>query len=337
MDKDDKNNEQMDDVAPFIPQNATKFIPRLRLFIRSQNKSYATERTYVTWIQQFIKFHHMRRPTKMGEKEIEQFLTYLATVKHASPSTQATALNAIVYLYKQFLQRDLLNLDFQRAKPSQKIPVVFSDAEAKAVIANLKGEQVLMANIMYGAGLRVSECLRLRLKDIDFAMKQIVVRGGKGNKDRTSVLPSNIVGDLEEQIQRVSFLHKRDTADGFGEVYMPYALAQKYPSAAKQLAWQFLFPSVQRAKDPRDGKIKRHHRHPSFMQKAVKQAIIDAGILKHANCHTFRHSFATNLLQRGYDIRTIQQLLGHSDVATTEIYTHVVGKGGLGVISPVDM
>jgi integron integrase len=331
-----KTYRTMEDTPPILPLNPTKLLDQLRQLIRSQHKSWATEKTYIYWIKRYILFHDKKHPKDLGPKYIENFLTYLGAHQHTSPSTQSTALNAIVFLYKQFLKCDVGDLHFQRASKKQKIPVVFDHAEAEKVIAALTGEQHLMASIMYGSGLRVTECLRLRIKDIDFAMKQLIVREGKGRKDRVTVLPTSLINLLSEQIQLVQALHQRDVSDGFGEVYMPYALARKYPSSAYSITWQFLFPSSTRAIDPRDGRTKRHHRHQRYIQKAVKSAIQITQIHKHANCHTFRHSFATRLLEKGYDIRTIQQLLGHSDVATTEIYTHVIKRGGLGVVSPVD-
>ncbi len=326
----------MDDIPSPIPANPVKFIDQLRAFIRSQNKAWATEKTYILWIKRYIHFHQKRHPKEMGEADIEKFLNYLVLQRHCSASTQATALNSLVYLYKQFLKHESLELNFDYSKRVRKIPVVFSVREAIAVIERLEGEKRLMAKIMYGAGLRVSECLRLRIKDIDFERNHIIVRGGKGNKDRYSILPDSIISNLKTQLLYVKAVHQQDMGRGLGEVYMPNALAKKYPSESRSLHWQFLFPANQCAIDPRDGKTKRHHRHQSYIQKAVKQAIIKTGIHKHANCHTFRHSFATHLLEKGYDIRTIQELLGHADVATTEIYTHVLNKGGLGVISPID-
>ncbi len=326
----------MDDVAPNVAANSTKLIDRIRLLIRAQNKSWATERTYIHWIKQFIYFHDKQHPKDMGANEIEAFLNYLTTQRHVSPSTQATALNAIVFLYKHFLAREVNELNFNYSTKKRRLPVVFTHQEALTVIGKLKGDQKIMAQLMYGSGLRVSECLRLRVKDIDFNRKEITIREGKGKKDRVTILPDICSENLFEQVQQVGFMHDMDRKAGFGEVYMPNALARKYPSASKSLPWQFLFPSSRLANDPRDGKTKRHHRHQRYIQKAVKLAIEEAGIYKHANCHTFRHTFATNLLERGYDIRTIQQLLGHSDVTTTEIYTHVLNKGGLGVKSPID-
>ena len=326
----------MDDVPVSLPAGSIKFMHQLRLFMRSQNKAWATEKTYVHWIKRFIHFHADQHPDGLDAVHVERYLSHLAVQRHVSPSTQATALNAIVFMYKQFLQRDLGELDFQHSRRHSNIPVVFSEDECQRLISYLKGNHRLMAGLMYGSGLRVSECLRLRVKDIDFERNEIIVREGKGNKSRRTVLPSSLKVELSEQQRRVESLHKQDIQDGYGEVYMPYALARKYPSAASSLAWQFLFPSSRIAKDPRSGQWRRHHVHASAIQKAVKRGLNQANIHKLANCHTFRHSFATHLLESGSDIRTIQSLLGHADVATTEIYTHVLNKGGLGVQSPVD-
>ena len=331
-----KRKTPMEDVPPAIPKNPIRLVDQIRAFIRGQNKSWATEKTYISWIRRFIVFHNKRHPAEMGELEIESFLNHLAVQRHASPSTQSTALNALVFLYKQFLKRELENLNFSYSKRNRRVPVVFNKEEAQAVISKLRGDKKLMAQLMYGSGLRVSECLRLRVKDIDFGRREITVRAGKGNKDRITILPDMTTESLHEQLQHVGFVHDMDSNAGFGEVYMPHALARKNPSAATSLAWQFLFPAARRASDPRDGKTKRHHRHQRYIQKAVKQAIQLAGIHKHANCHTFRHSFATHLLERGYDIRTIQELMGHADVSTTEIYLHVLNRGGRGVVSPLE-
>ncbi|ROS00370.1 integron integrase [Sinobacterium caligoides] len=331
------SNAVTDDIPPVIPPNPPRLLDQVRAFIRQQNKSWSTERTYIYWIRRFILFHRKRHPKEMGAREVEQFLSWLSVHQYASPSTQSTALNAIVYLYRQFYQREIGQLAFEQAKRKVKIPVVFSHAEACGVIDRLAGQKRLMAELMYSSGLRVSECLRLRVKDIDFAQHQIIVRQGKGGKDRSTLLADTLRDKLSAQISHVEVLHKKDLDAGFGIVYMPYALAKKCPSNASSLHWQFLFPSANLAKDPRDGCYKRHHRHISYIQKALKRALIEANIRKQASCHTFRHSFATGLMERGYDIRTIQQLLGHSDVATTEIYTHVLNRGGLGVISPMDL
>lgn len=329
-------NKVFDDVAPVLPEHPTRLLDQVRALIRSQNKSWATEKTYIHWIRAFILFHQKRHPKEMGAVEIERFLSHLAVNKNVSPSTQGVALNALVYLYKQFFKIEQMDIQFERARKKQRIPVVFSSREALQVIEQLEGVYQLMAELMYGAGLRISECLRLRVKDIHFDGGYILVRNGKGNKDRRTVLPVKLERPLQRQIDYVTALHKQDLANGYGVVYMPFSLAKKYPSAAKSLAWQFLFPANHLAKDPRDGVKKRHHVHTRSLQRKVKMAIELASIHKHANCHTFRHSFATRLLENGYDIRTIQSLLGHADVATTEIYTHVINRGRLGVVSPID-
>ncbi|MBT8139780.1 MAG: integron integrase [Gammaproteobacteria bacterium] len=326
----------MDDVRPPIPERPEKLLDQVRQLIRAQNKSWATERTYIHWIKRYILFHKKCHPGELGEDALEAFLTHLAVKQEVSPKTQATALNALVFLYKQFFERELTELHFSYPKIQRRVPVVFSAREAKLVIENLDGDKQLMAKLMYGSGLRVSECLRLRVKDIDFDRREISVRDGKGSKDRLTVMPDSVVEQLHEQINHVVFIHHMDVNAGCGQVYMPFALARKYPAASVSLEWQFLFPAANRAQDPRDGQPKRHHRHVRYIQKAVKIAVTKAKIPKQANCHTFRHSFATQLLSKGYDIRTIQELLGHADVATTEIYTHVLNRGGRGVLSPVD-
>jgi len=326
----------MDDVPPVLPENPTKMMHRLRKLIRSQNKAWATEKTYLSWIKRFLRYHKLKHPDLLEASDVEDYLNHLSVNRHCSPSTQATALNAIVFFFKQFLQRPLDGLNYERAKTYRRIPVVFTPEEAKKVISHLSGDRRLMAKLMYGSGLRVSECLKLRVKDIDFERREITVRAGKGNKDRKTLLPDLVTEDLYEQIQFVGAIHDRDLRDGFGEVYIPYAFARKSPAAAVSFEWQFIFPSTRMSSDPRDGKIKRHHRHQRYIQRAVREAMKKAGIRKHASCHTFRHSFATTLLESGYDIRTIQELLGHSDVATTEIYTHVLNRGGRGVKSPLD-
>ncbi|CAA0125401.1 Tyrosine recombinase XerD [BD1-7 clade bacterium] len=326
----------MDDVPVVVDPDSNRLIPQIRTLIRAQNKAWATEQTYITWILRFIRFHQYKHPSEMGNADIESYLNWLGNRCHVSPNTQATALNAIMFLFKQFLKREIENLQFSRARSKTKIPVVFSESEAKKVIRELNGDYKLMSQLMYGCGFRISECIRLRIKDIDFEMNQIYIHDGKGSKDRNTMLPESIEPFLKDQIEAVRRLHRQDLEDGLGEVYMPHALARKYPKGATALKWQYLFPSINRSKDPRDGKTKRHHVHQNTVQKAVKRAVNAADINKRASCHTFRHSFATRLLERGHDIRTIQQLLGHSSVETTEIYTHVVKRGGLGVISPID-
>jgi integron integrase len=326
----------MDDIKVPIPAEKPRFLDQVRTCIRERNLAYSTEKTYVYWILFFIRFNNKRHPKDMGKAEIESFLSFLANGRNCSKATQRIALNALIFLYREFLKQELGNLSFNLSTKHRRIPVVFSADEAHRVIGNLSGVCRLMAIIMYGSGLRKAEVCDLRVKDIDFDMKQIIVRQGKGKKDRVTLLPKVIIDELRQQIEKVITLHKHDLCAGYGEVYMPDALERKYPSASKETAWQFLFPSANISADPRSGVLRRHHIHPSTFQKHLRRAIQKAKVFKHAASHTFRHSFATELLIKGYDLRTIQQLLGHSDVTTTEIYTHVVKQGGLGVISPAD-
>ena len=329
-------SQLMDDVPVAVNPSSPRFIDQLRLFMRARHMAWATEKTYVLWTRRFIHFHKKRHPAEMGEAEIEAYLNYLAVTAGVAPGTQAIALNALIFLYKQFLQKEPGKLHYQPARQKRRLPVVFSHQEASSIIKQLKGSYHLMGLLMYGCGLRVMECLRLRVKDIDFEMKEIVVREGKGGKDRRTVLPESTVALLKEQVERVKILHAQDVRDGYGEVYLPHALSKKYPNAARELAWQFVFPSQVIGVDPQSGVLRRHHAHQRSIQKAVKAAMKECNIHKAASCHTFRHSFATRLLEKGYDLRTIQELLGHSDISITEIYTHVLNKGGRGVISPVD-
>jgi len=326
----------MDDIPPIIPTKPVRFMDRLRAFIRAQGLAYKTEKTYLFWVLRYVRFHNKRHPEQMGEQEISAFLNHLAINRNVSKNTQKTALNALVFLYKRFLQRELNELQFNFSSKNRRIPVVFSHQEATAVINALPDKYQIMAKIMYGSGLRINECLRLRVMDIDFNMSMIIVRNGKGGKDRRTLLPQSLVEPLLQQISFVKNLHDFDMANGHGAVYLPDALERKYPSAPFQLGWKFLFPSENIAADPRSGVQRRHHVLDSTLQRQVKHAIRKAGIHKHCGSHTFRHSFATRLLENGYDIRTIQELLGHSDVKITEIYTHVINRGGSGVISPVD-
>jgi integron integrase len=326
----------MEDVPSPLPTTPLRFLDQLRLFIRQRHLAWATEKTYIHWVKRFIYFHGKQHPKDMGAMEIEAFLTHLAVQKQCSPSTQATALNALVFLYREFLQRDIGQLEFQFSKTHRRVPTVFSPEEAKRVLENLDGQFLLMAQLMYGAGLRSMECLRLRVKDIDFDMHEITVRNGKGGKDRRTVLPKKSIAALQQQIEHVKLLHAMDMVKGVGAVWMPYALARKYPNAASSLGWQFLFPSEVTSIDPQALIERRHHVHPRTMQRKIGSAIQTAGIYKKASAHTFRHSFATRLLEANYDLRTIQELLGHADISTTEIYTHVLNKGGRGVHSPID-
>ena len=304
--------------------------------VRLANYSLATERSYWGWVRQFLHFHNMRHPADMGGPEISQFLSHLVLTKNVAVNTQKQALSALVFLYKQVLKFEEVDIStWQSAKKPKKLPVVFSKQEANQVIAHLTGSPLLAALLMYGAGLRLQEALRLRVKDIDFGRKEITVREGKGNKDRITMLPEKAVPFLHSHIDECQRLHQKALNEGIVFVHLPNALAKKYPNAGKELAWQYIFASDTLSKDPRSGNMGRHHLTPRTIQRGVKEAIKKANIHKHASCHTFRHSFATHLLEGGYDIRTVQELLGHADVNTTMIYTHVLNKGGRGVIAPL--
>jgi integron integrase len=305
--------------------------------IRLSNYSLATERTYWVWVRQYLHFHHMRHPSEMGGPEISQFLSHLVLQKNVAVNTQKQALSALVFLYKQVLKFEEVDISaWQTSKKPKTLPVVFSKQEANQVLAHLTDSPLLAALLMYGAGLRLQETLRLRVKDIDFGRGEITVRQGKGNKDRLTMLPNKAIPMLHSHIEHSQRLHEKALAESISFVHLPNALAKKYPNAGKELAWQYLFSSETLTKDPRSGNIGRHHLNPRTIQRGVKEAIRKAKIHKHASCHTFRHSFATHLLESGYDIRTVQELLGHADVNTTIIYTHVLNKGGRGVISPAD-
>ncbi|WHI48166.1 integron integrase [Microbulbifer sp. VAAF005] len=326
----------MDDIRPKLPAKPERFMDILRQHIRKQGLSYRTEQTYTHWIKRFIHFHRLKHPADMGAAEVETFLTYLAVQGLCATNTQRVALNAIVYLYKQFLDREIPDLDFKLAKRQRRLPVVYSREEVFAVLSHLQGVFRLQIELMYGSELRSAELLSLRIKDVDFSSNNIFVRGGKGNKDRTTLLPKGIAEDIQRQVKHVSLLHQQDLLAGCGSVYLPDALDRKYPNAAKQLAWQYLFPANSISQCPRSGIYRRHHMHSSTLTRQVSNAVRKAGINKPARCHAFRHSFATHLLEAGYDLRTIQELLGHSDISTTEIYTHVVNRGDKGVLSPSD-
>ncbi len=326
----------MDDIKIAVCQNSPRFLDQVRVFIRNRNHTYATEKTYIYWILFFIRFNNKKHPNEMGKQEVENFLSFLVVERYASKSTQRTALNALIFLYREFLKIELGKLSFNLSQKYRRIPVVFSATEAKQVIQHMQGMTKLMIILMYGSGLRTSEVCSLRIKDIDFAMNQIIVREGKGLKDRITLLPTSVIEQLKEQIIKVEALHKVDLAAGYGEVYLPNALDKKYPNAATETAWQYLFPSTKIGADPRSGVLRRHHIHRSVLQKHTHKAIREAKIHKLCSCYTFRHTFATELLLKGYDIRTIQQLMGHADISTTEIYLHVVKQGGFGVKSPAD-
>jgi integron integrase len=306
--------------------------------VRVRHYSRRTEAAYLGWVRRFVRFHDLRHPETMAEPEIAAFLTDLAVRGQVSSSTQNQALAALLFLYRDVLGHQLTwTDDVVRAKRPRKLPVVLAREEVRLVLAELDGVHRLMASLLYGSGLRLTECLELRVKDIDFAGGQIVVRGGKGAKDRVTMLPRSIQPALRAHLERVRLLHDRDLAAGAGHVPLPEALDRKYRSAATDLGWQFAFPSrTTTIPAGADGRRCRLHQHESALQRAVKGAIRAAGITKRASCHTFRHSFATHLLEAGYDIRTVQELLGHRDVATTMIYTHVLNRGGRGVTSPID-
>lgn len=324
-------NNKSDDKKP-------KLLDQVRQIIRVKHYSMRTEESYTTWIKRFIFFHNKRHPIKMGEKEIGQYITYLAKERKVSASTQNQALCAIVFLYKNVLKKDLGNINsiFWSKRP-KKIPVVFTKEEVIEVLSNLKGTHWLIGMLLYGSGLRLSESLELRVKDIDFGYNQVMIRDSKGEKDRVTMLPQKIVEPLKEHLGKVKEIHREDLNNGYGSVYLPYAIERKYTNAKYEWGWQYVFPATRISTDPRSGIQRRHHLYDTVIQKAVKQAIINAGITKQASCHTFRHSFATHLLESGYDIRTIQELLGHKNVETTMIYTHILNQGGKGVRSPADL
>jgi integron integrase len=320
-----------------MPDPPKKLLDRVRDSMRLKHYSLHTEKTYIQWIKRFILFHRKRHPKEMGTAEIEQFLTHLAVNRNVAASTQNLALNAIVYLYHQILDINIGELEnVVRAKRPQRLPVVFTRDEVKTIMAHMKGNHWLMAQLLYGSGLRLMECVRLRVKDIDFAYQQIVVRDGKGQKDRVTILPSSVIPALQAQMEKVRRIHEQDLSKGYGTVYLPYALARKYPKAPMALGWQYVFPAAKPSLDPRSGRKQRHHLGGQSLQRAVKRAVKAADIAKPGSCHSMRHSFATHLLEDGYDIRTVQELLGHKDVSTTMIYTHVLNRGGRGVISPAD-
>jgi integron integrase len=317
-------------------KNQPKLLDQLREVLRLKHYSPKTEKSYVHWGRRFILFHKKRHPQEMGTPEVQTFLNYLAVDQHVSASTQNQALNALVFLYKHVLKKELGNIDAIRARRSKHLPVVLTRKETQKVLSLLSETQRLMASLLYGSGLRLMECHRLRIKDIDFTAKQIIVRDGKGFKDRVTILPESVIPELKQHLIRIKSLHNDFSKRGFGEVELPYALSKKYPNAKYEWVWQYVFPAKNISTDPRSGVRRRHHTHESVLQRAVKRAVRLSGIAKPAGCHTFRHCFATHLLESGVDIRTVQELLGHSDVRTTMIYTHVMQKPGIGVRSPLD-
>jgi len=309
----------------------------VRAALRARHYSCRTEKTYVHWIKRYIFFHGKRHPAEMGAAEVTAFLTALAVRDRVAASTQNQALNALLFLYREILGVELPWLDgLVRAKRPQHLPTVLTREEVRTVLEQLDRAPRLMALLLYGAGLRLLECCRLRIKDVDFATNQITIRDGKGSKDRVTMLPSAVKIDLARHVERARALHQRDIAAGAGWVELPWALGRKYPNAGREWAWQWVFPATRLYVDPSTGQRRRHHLHESVVQRAVREAVLKAGLAKKATCHTLRHSFATHLLEDGHDIRTVQELLGHQDVSTTMIYTHVLNRGPAAVRSPAD-
>lgn len=328
---------EVEGAASEVSAQPPRLLDQVRQRVRRLGLARRTEEAYVGWARRFILANDKRHPAEMGAPEIERFLTSLAVGGSVSASTQNQALSALLFLYKQVLGVELPWLDgIERAKKPQRLPVVLTRPEVAALLGELTGTPWLMASLLYGAGLRLMECVRLRVKDVDFGKAELVVRQGKGGKDRHTMLPGALVAPLQAQVEEARRIHQRDLEAGFGRVWLPDALARKYPQANAEWGWQYLFPASVRSCDPRDGQERRHHLDESRLQRAVKQARVRAGLAKPATCHTLRHSFATHLLEDGYDLRTIQELLGHADVSTTQIYTHVLNRGGRGVMSPLD-
>jgi len=326
----------MHDVRPPIKPNPPRFMDKLKLFIRARHLAYKTEQTYCYWVRNYIRFHQRRHPTVLNSTHIEQYLMHLSTQLNVAANTQKTALNALVFLYREFLGVEIGQLKFTYASKPRQLPTVFNHEEAMAVIGLLQGTYKLAASLMYGCGLRVMETMRLRIQDIDFANNAIFVRETKGDKSRRVFLPATLLKPLQGQVSLVDLQHQTDLEAGHGSVYLPNALDRKMPAAQFELAWCYLFPAASYSIDPRSGIERRHHIGERQVQKRVKLAINKANIHKKSGCHTFRHSFATNLLKKGADIRNIQELLGHKDISTTQIYTHVVGLHERGMVSPLD-
>jgi integron integrase len=313
-----------------------KLFDEIKTLMRVLHYSKRTEKAYISWIRDYIYFHNKKHPETLGCREISQYINNLAVNKNVSASTQNVALCAIVFLYKSVLKKEPGKLDIIWAKKGRRLPVVFSKNEVKTILLGLSGVNWIMVNLLYGSGMRLMECVRLRIKDIDFEYNQVIIRNGKGNKDRVTILPETVKDKLKQHLIKVEKLHNQDIKRGLGDVFLPYALERKYKNAKKELGWQYVFPSPKISYDKRTGIKRRHHIDENVLQKVVKTAIAKAKIRKDGSCHTFRHSFATHLLEDGYDIRTVQELLGHENLNTTMIYTHVMKKGGKGVKSPAD-
>jgi len=314
-----------------------RLLDQVRQRCRVKHYSIRTERSYLGWIRRFILFHSKRHPSELGAPEVEAFLTYLAVDRNVTASTQNQALAAILFLYKEVLDIELPWLDgITRAKKPSRLPVVLTSDEVRTLLSHLDGVHHLIASVQYGSGLRLMEAVRLRVKDADFSRLEITVRDGKGGKDRRTMLPKTLVNPLQQQLDRVRIFHEQDRSNDIGPVYLPYALDRKYPNAGNELGWQYYFPAAEPAIDPRSGIVRRHHFGEQAFQRAIKGAVRRSNINKPATSHTLRHSFATHLLEGGYDIRTVQELLGHKDIRTTQIYTHVLNRGGNVVRSPLD-
>jgi integron integrase len=322
---------------PSADSHQPRLLDQVRNVIRLKHYSIRTEQSYLGWIKRFILFHNKNHPRRMGAEEVTQFLTDLAVRGNVAASTQNQALNAILFLYREVLKTELPWMDnIQRAKKPARLPVVFTREEVKCLLAQLDGTLWLMASLIYGSGMRLMECVRLRVKDVDFHYKQLIIRDAKGQKDRVTMLPESLIEPLRNHLARIQQLHSQDLREGFGRVYLPHALDRKYPNAGREWGWQYTFPARSRSRDPRTGIIRRHHYAEDALQRALKSAIRKAGIIKPGTTHVLRHSFATHLLEDGYDIRTVQDLLGHQDLNTTMIYTHVLQKGGRAARSPLD-
>lgn len=321
-----------------LSKQEPKLLDQVRGKIRLKHYSIRTEQAYTDWIKRFILHFGKKHPRDMGAAEVEQFLTHLAVNGRVSASTQNQAKCALLFLYKEVLAIELPWLgNVEQAKVPKRLPIVLTRDEIQAILSRLTGTQWLIASLLYGTGMRIMECLRLRVQDVDIKRSEILIRNGKGSKDRVTMLPLSLVAPLQAHLLKARELHENDLTQGFGAVFMPFALERKYPAAAKEWIWQYVFPAAKLSTDPRTKIVRRHHVPEQSIQRAVKQAVRDAGLTKAATPHTFRHSFATHLLEGGYDIRTVQELLGHADVSTTMIYTHVLNKGGRGVLSPLDL
>jgi integron integrase len=314
-----------------------KLLDQMRMELRYRHYSIRTEKSYIGWIRRFIHFHQKRHPGDMGDHEVKQFINWLASTRNVAASTQNQALCAVLFLYKNVMKRDMKWIEnITWAKRPKRLPVVFSAAEISRILLLLEGPHRLIANIMYGSGLRLSESVSLRIQDLDFDYRQVMVRNAKGGKDRPTILPESLVNILRDQIEKVRLIHGDDLKNGFGTVYLPYALKRKFPNASREFNWQYLFPAKTISIDPRSGIKQRHHIHIDSVQRMIRSAVKRSGISKKGSSHSLRHSFATHLLEAGYDIRTIQELLGHEDINTTMIYTHVLNKGAGSVKSPID-